>query len=152
MGYLYLALVTAVMLLIGFAFMFYDRTKEKSNPRLSQEPKSPGNKKQSASTNFAVPQTSQKGEKYIPSYQSNPDAVKQIERFLSGAAIRADNSIAEKQNDAAEDAADKISLGDTGREYPAGEKDEKEAVKAQETVQLELGIEETRDKPSAVNE
>ncbi len=110
MGYLYLALVTALMLLIVFAFMFFERVKDKPNPRLSQELKSLRNKEQSPSTNFTIRRTSSKGEKYIPSYQSDPDAVKQVERFLSGTTTRGDHSIAEKQSDADEDAADKISL------------------------------------------
>jgi hypothetical protein len=147
------------MLLIVIAFIFFERVKKKPNPRLSQKPKSPRNKEQSPSTNLgirhsnlAVQQTSLQGKKYIPSYQSNPDAVKQVERFLSGATTRGDNSIAEKQNDADEDAADEISLGDKGREYPAGEKGENEAVNTQETVQLELGMEDTRGRLPAVNE
>jgi hypothetical protein len=147
------------MLLIVIAFIFIGRVKEKPNPRLSQEPKSHRNKEQSRSTNpaarhsnFAVRQTGSKGEKYIPSYQSNPDAAKQIERFLSGATTRGDKSIAEMQNDADEDAADEISLDEKGRAHPAGDKDEKEAVKAQQPVQLELGMEDPKDKPLTVNE
>jgi hypothetical protein len=106
---------------------------------------------QSPRTNFTIRRTSSKGEKYIPSYQSDPAAVKQVERFLSGTNTRDDHSIAEKQSDADEDAADKISLGEKGREYPVDEKDEIEAVKAQEAVRLELGTEDTRDKFSAIN-
>jgi hypothetical protein len=112
----------------------------------------PASKEQSPGTSFAIRRTRHKEEKYIPSYQSNPDAVKEIERFLSGATTRGDNSIAEKQNFAEEDTADEISLGNKGQEHPAGEKDEKEAVKAQEEVQLELGKENTSDKLSAINE
>ena len=151
MGYLHFTLATALMLLIVFAFMFLKR-KEKPNPRLSEKPKGPGNKEQSPTANPVVRRTELTGEKYIPSYQSHPDAVKHVERFLKEATPRVDNSTGEKQNKVDEDSADEILLADKGQENPAGERDKKEAVKAHEPVQLELGMEDTKDQLPAVNE
>jgi hypothetical protein len=145
--------------MIVFTFIYFKRTKTKPHPRSARKTKSLRSKEQFPDTNlaerhsnFAVQQTNLKGEKYIPSYQSNPDAVKHVERFLQGAIKRGDNSKAEKQIGTDEDVTNKISLGDKTHEHPAGERDEKETVKIQEAMQLELGIEDTTDKLSAVNE
>ncbi len=152
MGYLYFTLVSALMILIVIALMFFARDKEKPNPRLSQKPKSPKKMTQSPGSISAVQRKNLKGENYIPSYQNNSGVAQHIERFLSGTTSRSDNSIAETQDDAYEDTTDEIMLGDNGREHPRGEKDEKETIKAQETVQLEFDMEDTRDRVTAVNE
>jgi hypothetical protein len=152
LGYLYIAFATTLMILIVVAFLFFEAKKEKPNPRLSQKPKSTRNKENTPGMNPAVRRTSLKGEKYIPSYQSNPEAVKHVERFLRGAATRSDKSTGEKQSHVDEVAADEILSADKGQEHPAGEKDEKEAIKAHEPVQLELGMEDTKDQLPAVNE
>jgi hypothetical protein len=137
LGYLYFILMSALMILIVIALMFFTRAKEKPNPRLNQKSKSPRNMAQSPSTIPAGQIKNLIGRKYIPSYQSDPAVAKQVDRFLSGATSRSDNSVAEKQSDADED---------------AGEKDEKEAIKAQKAVQLELGMGDTKDQLTAVNE
>jgi hypothetical protein len=152
LGYLYFTLVGALMILIVIALMFFTRAKEKPNPRLNQKSKSPRNMAQSPSTIPAGQIKNLIGRKYIPSYQSDLAVAKHVDRFLSGATSRSDNYIAEKKNDADEDAADEILLGDNGRDHPAGEKDEKEAIKAQKAVQLELGMGDTKDQLTAVNE
>ena len=144
MGYLYFTIAAAVILLFIFACIFLDRIKEKFSPRLRRKPKSPGNKARSPGPSSAAQRTCSKGKKYIPSYQSNPKAVKHVERFLQGAITRGNHSKAEQENDADEDAAGENLLGDKGLENPAGEKDEKEAVKAQEPVQLELGMKDCK--------
>ena len=152
MGYLYFTLVSALMLLIVIALMFYKRDKEKPNSRLSQKPKNPRKMAQSSSAIPAAQKKYLEGGKYSPSYQSNPDLAKHVERFLGGTTSRSNNSVAEKINEVDESAADEFLLGDNRREYPAGEKDEKKAVEAPEAVQLELDMEDTNDKRTAVNE
>ena len=147
MDYLYFAFAAVLILVIVFAFVFSERAKEKPTPRLSQKPKSPGNREQSPGKKPEARPTNPNGGRYIPSYQSNPEAVKHIERFLNGFAARNDKSTPEKQN-----AADEILLSNNGREHPAGRKKGKKAVKAQEPVQLELGIEKTNDDFLTVNE
>lgn len=151
MGYLQFTLVSALMIVIVIALMMSSRDKEKSNSRVSQKPKNPGKMPQPSIAVPAVGRENLKGGSYTPSYQSNPDLAKHVERFLSGANIRSDHSIAEKQNDVDVGVIDEFLGGDNGLERSASGKDEREGVKTREMVQLELDIKDTKDWPAAAN-
>ncbi len=140
MGYLYFTLATLPIILIVCAFIYFNRVKGNPKPRLSKKPKTPVDREQPRGKILAAGRDSLKGGKYVPSYQNDPEATRSIQRFLSGAVIRNDNSIAETPDTAGEDKADDSLLSNQGPEQPAGENDERETIKAQDPVQLELGM------------
>jgi len=139
--YLYFALAIAAIVVIVCIFIYSEPAREVNRPRIRPKTKSHGTREQLTVTKPEERQTSLNGGRYVPSYQSNPDAVKHIERFLRGFAAAVKPNTAEKCSADADE-----------QKYPAGKRAEKESIKTEDPAQLELGIENNGDDFRTVNE
>ena len=144
MGYLYFVLVVAVILAVICWFVFSEPAKEISRPRTQRKPTGLKAGEGAAGNAPKKQQMSLEGGRYIPSYKSNPDAVKHIERFLSGFAARKDQTEERREN-----ADDERLPSGKKRNVPAGRS---ESGAAQEPVQLSLRIEDPDDDVLTVND
>jgi hypothetical protein len=152
LGYLHFIIAISLIILTVVVIILFDRNRNKSSSGSPEPAKPRVVKGQSAGNNRPVQRKDLPGGKYIPSYQNDPHAASQIERFLSGAATRNKSLEAKSPSDADEDSAEQILPEEPSRSIPASESDIDNPVQAGAPVQLELGMEDTTQKSVAVNE
>lgn len=146
MDYLNFALVFIVLLLFVLALFFSARTSGKEHPGLHDKAGHPAGDKHPPDSKNPAQNAELGGQKYIPTYQDNPDVAEHIARFLDGA-TRGDNPEEQGLHGADALAADGID-GDLGEsDTPA-----KQENRAADPDQIEAGVDSAGENASVVNE